>query len=173
MIEQPFSETERRLADALQRLGRETRHREAPARVERRLVAAFRADAALTPRTRPGVWWTLAGWAAALAVTAGLAIFMVRTRQPEQTQPSRRPTQLAVELPLESDGLEQELPPEFIRLPNAEELALNEPVNLVRLELPRSAMIAMGLTVAAEQESVEADVMLGADGIARAVRFLD
>jgi len=29
------------------------------------------------------------------------------------------------------------------------------------------------LTVAAEQESVEADVMLGADGIARAVRFLD
>ena len=48
-------------------------------------------------------------------------------------------------------------------------------VNLVRVEVPRSAMIALGLDVSADraEELVEADVMLGSNGIARAVRFLD
>ena len=48
-------------------------------------------------------------------------------------------------------------------------------MNLVRVELPRSSMIALGFAFRAERESetVEADVMLGGDGVARAVRFLD
>jgi hypothetical protein len=63
----------------------------------------------------------------------------------------------------------------FMRLPNAEEFAPNEATNLVRVELPRSSMIALGFSVPEERESetVEADVVLGADGVARAVRFLD
>jgi len=50
-----------------------------------------------------------------------------------------------------------------------------EEVNLVRVELPRSSMIALGFTVSAERaaEPVEADVMLGLDGVARAVRFVN
>jgi hypothetical protein len=63
----------------------------------------------------------------------------------------------------------------FIPLPNAERIAPNEPMNLVRLEVPRSTMIALGFEVRADraEEAVEADVLLGADGVARAVRFLN
>jgi hypothetical protein len=48
-------------------------------------------------------------------------------------------------------------------------------VNVVRVEMPRSAMLALGLEVSPERASelVAADVMLGPDGLARAVKFLD
>jgi hypothetical protein len=64
---------------------------------------------------------------------------------------------------------------EFIPLPNAARLAPSEDVNLVRVEVPRSTMIALGYPVAADRaaELVQADVVLGSDGLARAVRFLD
>jgi len=60
-------------------------------------------------------------------------------------------------------------------LPNAARIAPNEDVNLVRVEVPRSAMIGLGFEVSAERaaEPVEAEVVLGSDGLARAVRFLD
>jgi hypothetical protein len=63
----------------------------------------------------------------------------------------------------------------FVALPNAAEIGPNEDVNMVRVEVPRSAMIALGFEVNPEQvwQPVQADVMLGADGLARAVRFLD
>jgi hypothetical protein len=68
----------------------------------------------------------------------------------------------------------------FIPLPNgagvaAGDAADEDDVNLVRVEVPRSAMIALGFDVGADraEELVEADVMLGSNGMARAVRFLD
>jgi len=64
----------------------------------------------------------------------------------------------------------------FIPLPNSAGAAADEEdVNLVRVEVPRSAMIALGLDVSADraEELVEADVLLGSNGVARAVRFLD
>ena len=72
-------------------------------------------------------------------------------------------------------AIEEALRDDFMPLPNAERFAPNEEINLVRMELPRSSMIALGFTVSEERESetVEADVMLDADGVARAVRFLD
>jgi hypothetical protein len=56
-----------------------------------------------------------------------------------------------------------------------EALGPNDEVNLVRIEVPRSALMALGFAVSAERalEPVEADVVLGPDGQARAVRFLD
>src|SRR6185312_14582547 len=63
----------------------------------------------------------------------------------------------------------------FIPLPNAERVGPNDDVNVVRMELPRSAMLVVGLDVSPERvsEQVEAEVMLGSDGLARAVRFVD
>jgi hypothetical protein len=63
----------------------------------------------------------------------------------------------------------------FIPLPNARRLDPNEDVNVVRVEVPRSAMLSVGLAVSADRvsELVEADVVLGADGLARAIRFVD
>lgn len=45
---------------------------------------------------------------------------------------------------------------------------------VVRVELPRSALVSMGLPVNMERtgESVKADVLLGEDGVARAIRFV-
>jgi hypothetical protein len=45
---------------------------------------------------------------------------------------------------------------------------------LVRVELSRSAMLNMGLPVNMDRygERVKADVLLGADGLARAIRFV-
>ena len=63
----------------------------------------------------------------------------------------------------------------FIPLPNADRLPQDENLNVVRVEVPRSAMIALGYSVTADRaaERVRADVLMGSDGLARAVRFLD
>ena len=46
--------------------------------------------------------------------------------------------------------------------------------HLVRVELPRSALASFGLPVNAEAtgDRVKADVLMGQDGIARAIRFV-
>jgi hypothetical protein len=49
-----------------------------------------------------------------------------------------------------------------------------EDATVVRVQLPRSAMRMVGLPVNEERagERIRADVVLGQDGIARAVRFV-
>jgi hypothetical protein len=63
----------------------------------------------------------------------------------------------------------------FIPIPNAPQIDPNDDVNVVRMELPSSAMLAVGLEVSPEHvsDTVEAEVKLGSDGLARAVRFLE
>jgi hypothetical protein len=168
-------ERHEQLASALHRLGAHSRRLQAPARVERQLVAGFRgrAEFGRLPK-RAGLWWTVGAWAAGLAATVGIAIFLAGGRQPERTERiGHHATQLAA---VEISGQPQAVDGnEFIPLPNVESIAANEPMNLVRIEAPRSAMIALGLEVDPDraEETVEAEVMLGADGIARAVRFLE
>ena len=50
----------------------------------------------------------------------------------------------------------------------------HEPAHMVRIRLPRREMRRFGLPVSEEFEraSIEADVLIGQDGIARAVRFV-
>jgi len=164
-----------RLSAGLHSLGAQMRRVEAPARVERRLLSAFRAHAELGGMPRRAAWFAVGSWAAALAATAVLAVFLVRGHQPQRIHRiTRSVTQLAVvEVPPDPLGIAGQ--DGFLPLPNAEEFAPNEAINLVRVELPRSSVVALGFTVAEERESetVQADVMLGADGVARAVRFLD
>jgi hypothetical protein len=61
----------------------------------------------------------------------------------------------------------------FIPLPNAEGLEPNGDVNVVSVEVPRSAVVAAGILLADDRasEMVKADVMLGSDGLARAIRL--
>jgi hypothetical protein len=167
------------VAAGLSALGAQMRRVEAPARVEQRLVAAFRGQAELGGIRPRGAWWLVGAWAAALAASTALAVMLVRPNQPEGTRRiTRSVTQLAmVESPGEfsTGSIADTQENDFLPLPNAERLEPNEEVNLVRMELPRSSMIALGFTVSEERasEPVEADVMLDADGVARAVRFLN
>jgi hypothetical protein len=144
----------------------------APPRVETQLRTAFRSQMGMEMGWRLRSHWAPAlTWAAAFAAVIALAVFLVRDRQPVPSRPVR-----GVELAMMTNAEDPQSDYEgFITLPNAGKLEENEEVNLVRVEVPRSAMIALGLEVNPERaaEMVAADVMLGADGLARAVRFLD
>ena len=69
---------------------------------------------------------------------------------------------------------ESEMATQFYPLVEAGELAPLESGRVVRVEVPVSTLIAWGLPIAAESvsQSVQADLLLGQDGLARAIRFL-
>ncbi len=169
-------ERHQKLASGLNALGAQMRRVGAPHHLERRLVAAYRAQAEFSGMPPRGAWLAAATWAAGVAATVALAVFLMNGHQPQRTHRiTRSMTQLAaVEIPADADGM-ADFRNEFIALPNTEDLAPNDEMNMVRVELPRSSMIALGFAVSEERasEPVEADVMLGADGVARAVRFLE
>jgi len=171
---------QRTLASGLRMLAADWRSVEAPARVESRLTAAFLGQAGLTVR-RPAIrWWVpVATWVTAVAAVAALAMFLARDRQvvPAHRTASSRVQLAAVEPPadLEALGDSSDADGDFIPMPNGARIEPNEDLNLVRVEVPRSAMIALGYAVSEDRasESVEAEVVLGPDGLARAVRFLE
>jgi hypothetical protein len=156
----------------------------APARVESRLRAAFRAHHGIPAYVpvRPPHWNLPLGnlrrrrpiltWATAAAAAIGLAMFLVRQPEPALSV-SHSPEIAMTDVEINRDTAVANSG--FIALPNAAEIGPNEDVNMVRVEVPRSAMIALGFEVNPDQawQPVQADVMLGADGLARAVRFLD
>ncbi len=171
---------QRALASGLRMLAADWRSVEAPARVESRLTAAFLGQAGLRVRRPPTRWWVpVATWAAAAAAVVALAMFLARDRpvEPAHRTSSSRVQLAAVEPPadLEMLGDSSDTDSDFIPMPSAARIEPNEDLDLVRVEVPRSAMIALGYAVSEDRaaEPVEAEVALGADGLARAVRFLE
>jgi hypothetical protein len=63
---------------------------------------------------------------------------------------------------------------DFVPLLYGDYSMVQESATIVRVELPRSALRLAGFNVAEERanDRVQADVMLGADGLAHAVRFV-
>ncbi len=174
------------LKAALRAVSGQMSHIGAPVRVESRLRAEFRAHHGTPLHAPVGMHWAPAvTWATAAAVVIGLALFLVRIRQAEtpnapaiEMAMAGTPALIAADAGADSDNTDGDNKAAnngFIALPNAAAIGPNEDVNMVRVEVPRSAMIALGFEVNPEQawQPVEADVMLGADGLARAVRFLN
>jgi hypothetical protein len=165
-----------RLRAGLRTLAAELRRTEAPARVEVGLVAAFRSQQWQARRAQRRQWWIPAlSWAAAAGVPMVVALFLLRPHQPlpaHRTAPGAVEAASVTDVP---DPYSAEGGDGFIALPNARGLDPNEEVNMVRVEVPRSAMLEVGLAVSADRvsELVEADVVLGPDGLARAIRFVD
>lgn len=178
---------ERAVAAGLQSMVEEWRKVEAPPRVEAGLIAAFRSQSVF--RVRRSIrhsWWTpVIAWASAAAAMIALAVVMMRGYQPHRATPeniaaprhsAQSTLQLAAAVPGEADSDDDSsvLGEGFVRLPNAPRIEPNEDYNLVRVELPGSAMIAMGVSVSEDraEETVLADVALASDGTARAVRLV-
>jgi hypothetical protein len=69
---------------------------------------------------------------------------------------------------------QNEITTPFISLTQGYTLAMAEGGQVLRVELPRSALASFGLPVNAQRinEPVKADVVVGNDGIARAIRFV-
>jgi anti-sigma factor RsiW len=71
-------------------------------------------------------------------------------------------------------GANEEIATEFLPITYGGNLPQLDDGQVVRVELPRSALQSFGLPVNAERagERVKADVLLGHDGVARAIRFV-
>jgi hypothetical protein len=94
----------------------------------------------------------------ALMQTAGL-----------RNKPARRANNLTP-----TTNANEEITTDFLPLSYSSSLSQFDEGQVVRVELPRSALQSFGLPVNAESagERVKADVLLGHDGVARAIRFV-
>ncbi len=222
------------LTAAFQRIARNDASRQAPERLEARLLTAFRQPQIKVvpmPQSRTAAvprWnqWVLA--AAVVAILSLLALFAWRIPEPaaageeaqERTlQPSQQivvpspktivppEKQLAINEPKERsvannrmprgsnrplDNSSQQMPPisdhgsngepadrreiatDFIPLAQGYGLPMTEGGQVMRVELPRSALNSFGLPMDVNRasERIKADVIIGNDGIARAIRFV-
>ena len=167
------------LEAGLRGMAEQMRHVEAPARVEAGLLAAYRTQKrVMTGRIREYWWVPAISWAATAAALIAVAVLLLNPSQRPMPAPQRAPGAVEMASVDTSDpdsNASAETDDGFIPLPNAENLDPDEEVNVVRMEVPRSTMMAVGLPVSADRvsELVEADVMVGADGMARAIRFVD
>ena len=145
------------LASALRRLAQSAEVPPLDPVRERALLQAF--DAAQqekrAPAARAGVWRPAAA-AALLALAATMAWVMVG-------RPGRPPA-ARVLTPLTTT--------EFVLWPGAAELPTFESGHLMRMEVPVSALPSLGLMPPATRAAVvQADVLVGQDGLPRAVRL--
>jgi hypothetical protein len=136
---------------------------EAPPRVEQELLQAYRrARAARAPLVRPATTLPLLGrrWralAAAAAALVALAAVLAERRSPSGAELSAEAAAESPFLPLvESDSWDDV-----------------DAVQVVSVELPRSALASLGWNGSPDAaEPVTAEVLVGQDGLARGIRFV-
>jgi hypothetical protein len=103
-----------------------------------------------------------------LAVAAGIALLLwIRSEAPKPA-----PALAAAALPVLAPVAEDESD-DFYPLPEAEALPAVETAMVVRVQLPVSSLQLMGVPVGEERAdaSVQAELLLGQDGLARGVRL--
>ena len=132
-------------------------------RQRQELLAALSAPAEPAPR------WRLTTAEAVLALSA--AVFLVfgvfAVLQRHQPREAPDPSAVAAEAGPWGNG--------FIQLPYSDENLSPEGAVVLQVELPRSALLLAGIpsTAAPANGRVKAEVVVGADGLARAIRFLN
>jgi len=104
---------------------------------------------------------------APLVVQRGATPEMVTVSAPKQIKKRSRSI-------VPSDEGSGEIATDFIPLTFTADVTASESGHLVRVRMPRSALVAMGLPMNAERASefVRADVFYGDDGLARSIRFI-
>jgi hypothetical protein len=139
---------------------------EAPPHIEARLKAEFRR---LNRRRN------LVTWVAALSAAAAAGIALLLWVHSDKSKPASgslgAPAPVAVQSVV--PAAEEDTDASFYPLPEAEALPAVENAMVVRVQLPVSSLQLMGVPVNEERAdaSVQADLLLGQDGLARAVRL--
>jgi hypothetical protein len=159
-------ENDRQLVEMLRRVARQTSVPDVDPLRQAELLRAF--DAARhQPRTSSaGYWWmgTLAAAAAAL-----MAVALPPAAGRHQPGDQRAQALLAganTQPPTDAVG-------EFVVWPGSAELPPLESGQLLRIDLPVSVLPALGLMPPASRvTSIKADLLVGQDGLARAVRLV-
>ena len=172
--------SEERVVEALRALSEQDASREASPEVEARLRVRFQT------RRRRGAWRRAAAWATAAA--AAMVVFLaVTNRRPPAPAPVREVVtqavvvqpEAALEVPVKtarrvrkSATRPQEVVTDFF--PLMDPAPPFERGQLLRVELPASAMQMVGLPVREDRlaDSVQADVLMGEEGLPRAIRFV-
>ena len=172
--------SEDRIVEALRALSERDRSKEASPEVEARLRVQFQS------RGQKRAWRRTAVWAAA-AAAAMVVFFVVTNRKPPAPAPVREVVRQAVVVPPEappaavvktarrvrkSATRPQEVVTDFF--PLMDPAPPFERGQLLRVELPASAMQMVGLPVREDRlaDSVQADVLVGEEGLPRAIRFV-
>jgi hypothetical protein len=156
--------SERTLSAGLRALAEATPGMREPEGMEHRLLAAFEQTRRSRPRAGArGAWKAMAAMAAMLAIAVAGATIAWHA--------SERPFEAAggVSVPGPDDASASE----FVPWPGAASLPPFESGQLVRTELPASVLPLLGIRPAraAVGNRVVADVLVGQDGLARAVRL--
>lgn len=147
------------LLEALRALGAEG-PREAPTQVEERLVQEFR---------RVNRRQNLITWVPVLSAAAVLVMALLLWMHRDQTKPL-----VTAPAPVAAPVMDEEADASFYPLPEAEALPALENALVIRVQLPVSSLQLMGVPISNERAdaSVDADLLLGQDGLARAVRLV-
>jgi hypothetical protein len=172
---------EDRVMVALRALAEQDRNLEAPADVEEKVMAGFRRQ-----RSPRRAWWIAA---AAAAGVIGIALVPRHREVPVLTPAANRPAVASVEdvkpvaqppakkavprkKPAARAPAVREVATEFF--PLAESAAPFESGEIMRVIVPASIMRGVGLPVREDRwtEPVQADILFGQEGIARAIRFV-
>jgi hypothetical protein len=176
--------SEDRIVEALRALSEHDASREASPEVEARLRVQFQSRRWRSAWRQAAVWATV--WTTA-AAAAMVAFFVATNRkppapapvrevarqavvvQPEVAQPSVRNAAKRVRRPVTRP---QEVVTDFF--PLMDPAPPFERGQLLRVELPASAMQMVGLPVREDRlaDSVQADVLVGEEGLPRAIRFV-
>lgn len=154
---------------ALRYLARHTTVPEIDRARDAQLLAAFHA-APRPRRSRVSWWWTtgLAGATTALIMMSALPFGRDRAdRRPSSQRPLGLQSGTADVPPADAIG-------EFVPWPGAIALPPLESGQLVRVELPVSVLPTLGLRPPSSRKAaVRADLLVGQDGLTRAVRLVD
>jgi hypothetical protein len=151
---------EQELAKALRRLNDATVPPPADPAREAALMAAFEA-ASVAPHATTHGYWPMAALAAAAAVLIAVAL----PWGPAGRRGSPPPPSSARGVQLATD---------FVIVPGAASLPPMESGTLVRLDLPLSVLPSLGvIPPATGHTTVKADLVIGQDGLTRAVRLVN
>jgi hypothetical protein len=150
-----MSLNEQKLLEGLRALA-EDGPQEPPIHLQQKLVAEVRRSSRVR---RWAAWGPIAAVAAGIAVVASLPL--------GRTHFTPAPPAASAELAM------NEIASDFLPVPGSEGYPAMENAMVVRLELPVSSVRLMGFAVSGSAvEPVQADVLLGQDGLARGVRFV-
>ena len=148
------------LSAALRALAEDDAKLSASPEVEERLRSELRA---ISRARRRRTWLGVSSVSAALLLGIALYVWRIGNRQPSDT----------VQTPTAPEAAITEVATEFLPLPYS-----HVPLNTgstVRIEVPATALVSFGVAPRDFQEgngTVQADVLVGEDGLARAVRFV-
>jgi hypothetical protein len=194
---------EETLTSSLRLLAEDVESLNAPPEIEMELREAFRRRRAIKPLAYRNPRYWLAAAAAMILVAISVLALRSRTDPPKQVTAQRDEQPQIKEQPIEEPKVVEPEPQQIAqkprrpakrRLPNTEvanhvnrEIAtdfmplgylnpatLQDGGQIIRVEVPRSALVNFGLPVNMNRyhEKVKADLVVGADGMAHAIRFV-